>query len=228
MFIFLDTETTGIGRADRICQLAFKTGGGLVVNELFNPGRAISIEAMATHHITNQMVAQKPLFQGSPAHRQLEKLISANGNVLVAHNARFDIEMLEKDGIHAPRYICTLKLARHLDKNGVIPQYNLQYLRYYLNLNIQATAHDALGDVLVLEGLFERLFKKLSESEAVDPVAEAIRISALPSLLHRMPFGKHKGKTFDEVPPDYLQWLATTDLEDDMAYTVRHYLEASL
>jgi hypothetical protein len=28
MFIFLDTETTGNGPADRICQIAFKIKGG--------------------------------------------------------------------------------------------------------------------------------------------------------------------------------------------------------
>ena len=38
-----------------------------------------------------------------------------------------------------------LKLARYLDKNGVIPKYNLQYLRYYLGLEIEAMPHDALG-----------------------------------------------------------------------------------
>jgi uncharacterized protein (DUF3820 family) len=42
-----------------------------------------------------------------------------------------------------------------------------------------------------------------------------------------MPFGKHRGKPFNEVPTDYLEWLTTTDLEDDLAYTVRYYLKAS-
>lgn len=56
MFIFLDTETTGTGADDRLCQLAFKTGQGTIVNQLFNPGRPIAIEAMAVHHITNEMV----------------------------------------------------------------------------------------------------------------------------------------------------------------------------
>ncbi len=60
MFIFLDTETTGTGLDDRLCQIAFKPEDGLAVCELFNPGMPISIDAMAVHHITNKMVQEYP------------------------------------------------------------------------------------------------------------------------------------------------------------------------
>ena len=56
MFIFLDTETTGTGPDDRLCQIAFKPEDGPAVCELFNPGKPISIDAMAVHHITEKMV----------------------------------------------------------------------------------------------------------------------------------------------------------------------------
>ena len=39
-----------------------------------------------------------------------------------------------------------------------------------------------------------------------------------------MPFGKHKGALFSEIPTDYLQWILSTDLDGDMAYTVKHHL----
>jgi len=29
---------------------------------------------------------------------------------------------------------------------------------------------------------------------------------------------------FEEIPTDYLQWLSGVDLDEDMAYTVKHYL----
>lgn len=65
-----------------------------------------------------------------------------------------------------------------MDKNGVIPKYNLQYLRYYLGLEIEATAHDALGDILVLEGLFSRLTAKFQENDELkDPVQEILPMS---------------------------------------------------
>ena len=60
MLIFLDTETTGNGLDDRLCQIAFKPEGGQLICELFNPGIPISIDAMSIHHITNKMVQDKP------------------------------------------------------------------------------------------------------------------------------------------------------------------------
>ena len=63
MFIFLDTETTGNGPADRLCQIAFKTKEGLTVHELFNPGMPISVDAMTVHHITNEMVRENLHFE---------------------------------------------------------------------------------------------------------------------------------------------------------------------
>jgi DNA polymerase III epsilon subunit-like protein len=224
MYIYLDTETTGAGPDDRLCQIAFKTGQGTIVNELFNPGKPIAIEAMAVHHITNEMVKDKPPFRGSAAYQKLVELVSDQNNAIVAHNAKFDIGMLRNEGISPSKAICTLKLARFLDKDGVIPQYSLQYLRYYLDLRVEATAHDAFGDILVLERLFKRIYTRFKKDGFENPTEEMLRISNSPILIARMPFGKHKGTLFKDVPPDYLEWLQGTELDEDMEYTVRHHL----
>ena len=108
------------------------------------------------------MVQDKPPFKESDEYEKLQKLVGDINNVIVAHNAQFDMQMLHMEGISTQRVICTLKLARYLDNNGVIPKYNLQYLRYFLDLEIEATAHDALGDILVLEKLFSRLSTKFT------------------------------------------------------------------
>jgi uncharacterized protein (DUF3820 family) len=51
-------------------------------------------------------------------------------------------------------------------------------------------------------------------------------ISSKPVLLSRMYFGKHKGVFFRDIPKDYLNWLSgTDDLDEDMRYTVGHYLK---
>ena len=160
MFIFLDTETPGNRPDDRLCQIAFKPENSEAVSGLFNPGKPISIDAMVVHHITDKMVADKPPFQESDEYTELQELISDINNVIVAHNARFDMQMLNAEGINTTKVICALKLSRYLDKNGVIPKYNLQYLRYFLDLDVDAQAHDALGDILVLEALFSRLKAK--------------------------------------------------------------------
>jgi DNA polymerase III epsilon subunit-like protein len=86
MFIFLDTETTGNGPADRNCQIAFKIEGGYTVNELFNPGMPISIDAMTVHHITNEMVLDKPIFRDSDTWRKLLDLVNSNGYVTVSNH----------------------------------------------------------------------------------------------------------------------------------------------
>jgi uncharacterized protein (DUF3820 family) len=51
-----------------------------------------------------------------------------------------------------------------------------------------------------------------------------IRISSNPILIARMPFGKHTGVLFSEVPPDYLEWLLDTELDKDMDYTAKKHL----
>ena len=117
-----------------------------------------------------------------------------------------------------------MKLARFLDKAGAIPQYNLQYLRYYLDLKVEAKAHDALGDIIVLEALFQRIHARFTSDGVKDIESEMIRISNTPILIARMPFGKHKGMLFSEIPSDYLEWLYGTELDEDLAYTVRQHL----
>jgi DNA polymerase III epsilon subunit-like protein len=226
MFIFIDTETTGNGLADRICQIAFKTEGGDAVNELFNPGMPITIDAMTVHHITNEMVRDKPAFRDSDTWKKLRDLVVPNTNIMVAHNAAFDVDMLRKEGIETKNVICSLKLARYLDKDGVIPKYGLQYLRYYLSLNVDAVPHTALGDILVLEALFNRIHAKALEEFRDDAVFKMIEVSKNPVLYRRMPFGKHKGLKMEEVPVDYLRWLAGTDLEEDLRYTIEQFLGA--
>ena len=224
MFIYLDTETTGTGPGDRLCQIAYKTEDGLTVNELYNPGLPISIDAMCVHHITDEMVRDKPPFQGSMAWKQIKGLLGSDDNVMIAHNARFDSGMLKKEGIAPKAAICTLKLSRFLDEDDKIPRYSLLYLRYYLKLNIDATAHDALGDILVLEALFKTIHSKATEKFGEATVKKMIEVSNKPLVLRRMPFGKHKGLKMGQVPKDYLKWLSTTDLDEDMAYTVKRYL----
>lgn len=231
--LFLDTETTGNDVAkDRLCQICYKTATQ-TRTEYFKPPVPISVKSSSITHITNKMVADKPAFAESEMKRNLEDLLA--NHALVAHNAKFDIAMLEAEGLAVPNFICTLRLARYLDENAVIPEYNLQFLRYYLDLEIESVAHDALGDVLVTEAIFNRQLQKfldqgLSEEEAI---AKMIEISSRPSLFKKIPFGKHKDKTLEEIAKidrGYLEWLYKQKLEDgeqdeDWLYTLKHYLE---
>jgi len=143
---------------------------------------------------------------------------------LVSHNAKFDAGMLKREGIHPEKVVCTLKLARYLDEDGVIPKFNLQYLRYYLDLKVEGVAHDAYGDVLVLEALFKRIHSKMTKNFGDAAVDRMLEISSTPSLIKRMPFGKHQGIRMDEIPIDYLHWLSKTYLDEDMKFTVNYFI----
>jgi exodeoxyribonuclease X len=231
--IFFDTETTGIGSDDRLCQLAYKTGD-TVFCQLYKPDRMIPYEASAVHHVSNQMVADKPAFIDAPEYTTIQQLADSDSAVWVAHNAKFDIAMLAREGIHPKNVICTLRVARALDTGRKFTQYKLQYLRYALDFDIQAVAHDALGDVLVMEKLFDRLLASI-EKETGDrdsALQRMMEISATPTIYTDFTFGKHIGKKITEVlqiDRGYLEWLLRTKLEsdndeEDWIYTLRYYL----
>jgi exodeoxyribonuclease X len=102
MFIFLDTETTGTGPDDRLCQIAFKPDNGPIASGLFNPGKPISVDAMVVHHITDKMVRDKPPFKGSDLHARLKAMASDADKVIVAHNAQYDMNNFTGGGYSLP------------------------------------------------------------------------------------------------------------------------------
>jgi len=231
--IFFDTETTGNTEKDFLCQIAYKSGEE-EFSGLYKPPIKIPPEASAVHHISNKMIADKKSFAETDA-KKIKELFEDKNTIVVAHNAPFDLMIIKKEDIIPSKFICTLRVARHLDKDGKIDRYNLQYLRYLLDIEIDATAHDALGDVLVLEQLYERLKKKIIDEENVDEntaIEKMIEISSHPSILRNFNFGKHLGKTIEEVANvdrGYLEWLlaqkeASDQIDEDWIYTLRHHL----
>jgi len=232
--IFFDTETTGNTEKDYLCQIAYKTGDESFVG-FYKPPIKIPPEASAVHHITNKMVENELSFKESDDKEKIKTLFEDENAVVVAHNVQFDLMIIKKEGIEPKNFICTLRLARHLDPEGKIERYNLQYLRYLLELDVEATAHDALGDVLVLEKLYEHLKNKLIEQENLDEaqaVEKMIEISSHPSLFKFINFGKHNGKEIKEIAKidkNYLEWLLkqkeeSDQIDEDWIYTLKHYL----
>ena len=235
--IFFDTETTGNGEGDRLVELAIKERGveGPLVYELYKPPVPISIESMAIHHITERMVEGRPAFKDAPEYGSVKDLFENAETVSVAHSAAFDVAMLGREGVRPKRVICTYKVAYTLDPDDTLPNYRLQYLRYLLDLDVEdAKAHDAWGDVLVLEALFERLLKKMVERHGTEEAAlEAMMaISARPLLFSTIRFGKYKCSRLEEVVKNdrpYLEWLLTEkkkqpEAEEDWIHTLEHYL----
>ena len=87
----LDVETTGRDASvDRVVELGIAVGrrGEVVAryNWLVNPGIPIPAEASAVHHITDEMVADKPRFEAIAS----EVAQALRGCVPAAYNAQFD------------------------------------------------------------------------------------------------------------------------------------------
>lgn len=189
-YIFLDTETTGVGDNDKIIQLAFlvydENGGSELFNVFCSTDQEIDFKAMTVHHITPEMLAGKlPLQKTEEYHKLLELNISEN--YLIIQNAKFDLRMLEKEGFsNQMKVIDTLKIARNLmpDLDG----HSAQFMRYRLGIYKKekqmmqdfglesVMAHDALGDIIVLKSLFDYL-KNLKELDARYKVIELLNVA---------------------------------------------------
>ncbi|EOV2101874.1 TPA: exodeoxyribonuclease X [Klebsiella pneumoniae] len=219
MLRVIDTETTSFeGGIVEIASVDIESGAICnPMSDFVRPPEAIGFEAMSIHHITEDMVADAPLIS-----EVIGRYLGAN--VYVAHNAAFDKGKLPQ--IDAP-WICTLKLARKLYPE--FESHGNQYLRYRLGLKPTLPeglyAHRALYDCYVTAELLMYMGR-----EAQWTIREMREISASPSLLYRIRFGKHKGKTFEEVASEdkgYLRWLLGTDLDEDMEFTVKHWLKGA-
>lgn len=234
IIVFFDTETTGNEPKDYLCQIAWMQNGKMSAG-LFKPPLSIPPEVSAIHHISNKMVADKPAFKNSPEWNEIKELFEDKDTIVVAHNAKFDLAMLAKEDIFPKKHICTLRVARAMDPESKLLNYKLQYLRYALDLDVdeEAAAHSADGDVLVLEKLFERLLTKMTEKMSkTEAIHEMVNISSLPSLIKQFPFGKYIGKNVSDViktDRGYLEWLLEQKLknpadEEDWIYTLEVHL----
>ncbi|MDQ6934210.1 MAG: DEDD exonuclease domain-containing protein [Actinomycetota bacterium] len=167
-FCVVDLETTG-GSAQAGSMIteigAVKVRGGEVLGEfatLVNPRSAIPPFIAVLTGITNSMVATAPPIESAlPAFLEF-----AQGCVLVAHNAPFDVGFLryfaEQQGRPWPRFevLDTAKLARRVVTRDDVPNCKLSSLAVLFGAtttpNHRALA-DARATVDVLHGLMERL-----------------------------------------------------------------------
>ncbi|MDD2905950.1 MAG: exonuclease domain-containing protein [Sulfurimonas sp.] len=243
-YIILDTETTGTQELDRVIQLGYMVLGAKEIevhNEFFSSEVPISIPAMEVHGITPAMLEGKGSCKTSISYKRLCELNTAE-NYLIIHNAKFDLDMLEKEGFQTQmKVIDTLRVAKHIfeDENA----HRLQYFRYKMELykeeqkeadalGIEVKAHDAIGDVLVLKLFLSKLKEAvIKRFPKENPVEKMVDLTNTPILITLFKFGKYKGKTLAEVAKSdagYLRWMLTSmeNLDDDMRYSINTALSA--
>ncbi len=153
-------------------------------------------------------------------------------NILVSHNAPFELSMLQKEGIAwQGKVIDTLKCAKSLmdDLDG----YSLQFLRYELrlyreedaafeSLGIPIAPNHALSDALHTRMVLEYLLDLADRDRLIE-------ISKSYVLLSRLPFGKYAKKRIEEIAlkdPGYLKWMVESlmDMDEDLRYSIEYYL----
>ena len=241
-YIILDTETTGAGENDRIIQLGYMVLGNgdiEVQNEFCSSEVPISFGAMEVHHITPDMIADKPACTETQAYKRLLEL-NTEDNYIIIHNAPFDIGMLEKEGFSLNmKLIDTLRCAKHMYEDE--EAHRLQYFRYKMGLykeeeaeakklGIEVKAHDAIGDVLTLKLFLSELRKSVQEKFlGENPVEKMVSLTKEPIFIKTFRFGKYKGRELADVALEdagYLRWMLKSmdPLDPDLRYSIEKVL----
>ena len=227
MLIFLDLETTGLEKDDKVCSIGLVSVDDTKVEskyELVNEGKKISSKASSVNHITNEMLKDKHSLKDCETFKYLEQNNSAQ-TVIIGHNINYDLALLGSVGFrYKGKIIDTLRVSKHLIPE--LESYSLQFLRYelklYKNEEEDIVAHNALGDSIVVKMLYDYLL----ESSSVDEMCE---LSFKNVLLQKFEFGKYAGKYIEEISMNdrgYLEWMLNNimDLDEDLRYSIDYYL----
>lgn len=96
--VVLDTETTGIGDGHRIIEigcveLVNRKLTGRHYHQYINPQRLVDPEAMEVHGITDEFLADKPVYSQIVD----DFMAFINGAQLVIHNAPFDVGFMDME-----------------------------------------------------------------------------------------------------------------------------------
>ncbi len=224
LFVCLDCESTGLDpQQDRLIEVAARRFTfDQVLQEfetLVNPECEIPQVSQEIHKISSEMLQGKPKAgEILPALFQL-----VDGYILVGHGVGFDITLLKEEAkrhqiptrIDKQPFIDTLRLARLY---GESPINSLEKLRQHFNIEPEG-AHRAMSDVIVNIEVFKYLAKSYKTTQ------ELMRALEKPIKLKVMPLGKHKGRKFDEIPIEYLQWAEGKDFDQDLLYSIRTELK---
>ncbi len=176
-FVFFDVETTGLFplAGDRVVEIAMiKCEKGSVSGTfemMFNPGIPMPQEASAVNKITDEMLADKPLFDVEIG-KQIIDFIGSS--ILIAHNSAFDLGFLSFELASVGlifrdwKSIDTLRMAQKLypgQKN------KLESLMRRYNMLPEGDLHRALVDTDSLRKVF---FEMLNETEIRNKTLEQL------------------------------------------------------
>ena len=226
---FFDLETTGINITnDRIVEMAVvklnPDGSQEEKLWLINPEMPIPPEAAAVHGITDEKVANAPTF------RELVAEISAfiiHCDLAGFNSDRFDIPLLAEEMLRAD-YDFDMKNLKTVDVQTIFHKMEQRTLSAALKFYCQqdlTDAHSALADTRatfdVLQAQLERYNELEPSVDFLSAFTSRRKSADLAGFIifnkegkECFSFGKHKGKTVDQVleqEQGYFGWLMGAD-----------------
>ena len=205
----IDLETAGNGPHD-VCEIGWQDvvrrsdGRWTLADErgsLFvNPGRPISPDTMAIHHILDRQVADAPFWKAvAPIVLRPQGGVAA----LAAHRAGFEQRYCRPSLSGGADWICTWKCALRVWPD--LPRFSNQMLRYQRNPDglvheLGLPAHRAGPDAYVTAHHLRDLLDAAS-------VEQLVAWSREPGLLPRVPTGDHRGRAWSDLEDAVLRVL---------------------
>lgn len=205
--LILDTEThdlNGYPIEIAYAPCSFEQGvlvinQGEVFDEYFSCPEPIALGALATHHILETDIAEKPSFDTFRMPQGVQYLIG--------HNIDYDIKAVQKcQPDFTVKGICTLALCRM-----VWPElpHTLSAMYYHVMDDLELArkhlrhAHNAKADIyftgVILKTLVEQL--GIKDMNSLFIMSETARIPKY------ITFGKHKGTAIKDLDSGYVSWL---------------------
>ncbi|MBL8283932.1 MAG: 3'-5' exonuclease [Acinetobacter johnsonii] len=205
--LILDTEThdlNGYPIEIAYAPCSFEQGvlvinQGEVFDEYFSCPEPIALGALATHHILETDIAEKPSFDTFKMPQGVQYLIG--------HNIDYDIKAVQKcQPDFTVKGICTLALCRM-----VWPElpHTLSAMYYHVMDDLELArkhlrhAHNAKADIyftgVILSTLVELL--GIRDMNSLYIMSETARIPKY------ITFGKHKGTAIKDLDSGYVSWL---------------------
>ncbi|QPF36089.1 3'-5' exonuclease [Acinetobacter johnsonii] len=205
--LILDTEThdlNGYPIEIAYAPCSFEQGvlvinQGKVFDEYFSCPEPIALGALATHHILEADIAEKPSFDTFKMPQGVQYLIG--------HNIDYDITAIQKcQPDFTVKGICTLALCRM-----VWPElpHTLSAMYYHVMDDLELArkhlrhAHNAKADIyftgVILSTLVELL--GIRDMNSLYIMSETARIPKY------ITFGKHKGTAIKDLDSGYVSWL---------------------
>jgi DNA polymerase-3 subunit epsilon len=214
-----DTETNGLEPPIQVVEVAWKLLREVGYNEFIVEQEFDSLVDIGDYEMNPEASAingiRKEQLIGCP---KLAELPWPTEEVIfVSHNVPFDRPLLASY-LNIIDELCTLQMSRRL--LPAAPRHKLDVLKEWLEFP-QSVAHRAISDVDTATRLLFYMEEGYGEG-----MKGLLNYSKRPFTHKVMPWGKHAGKKFSEIPVGYMGWLNELELDRDMRLTVDKYFRS--